>query len=339
MANKAQQQSQKSQQAAKSAKAIAQSKASKAAAKSSGQDGGPYKPTKSSAIAQAKTTKPTTTGYFNPKGQPTFVNSPGVKSLAQTPSGLPPAKQQALTDSGAIQGTKTPAAQPAPVAPFLTPAQQLDQINFDAGIDGQIQTLGDAIRDAGINTAQGLIDAQKSHDVNTASANETAAARGLFQSSIRSSDLNDIDATLATRQNTLNTALSNLTISNDASIGRLQTQRTTGDNTFLGQAVANAQAQTPVLPPASNSTHTTPNPASPPPIPTPEQQTTTHPILPPNAQQPNITDPFAVKPPSNPFWSQATGKSWNPAKPPGSGSSGGFSSTVTAVKPPGWTNK
>lgn len=324
MATKAQQASKQAAQkaAAKSAstKAKQQSAGSKATQRSAAQ--APANPFWSQAAGKSwdPGTQPVSKGQPLPSGATTSTSS---------------------TSAGAPKPPATPAA------PYLTPTQQLDQINFDSGIDGQIQTLSDGIRDAGINTHQALVDAQQAHDVNTESANESAAARGLFQSSIRAGDLNDIDATLTTRQNTLNTALWNLTISNNSQIGRLTTQRSEGDSAFLGMAVQNAQAQVPVVPPASSSTHTTPAPTA---LPTPNDWT------------PQTSGVGALEEPANPFWSQAAGKPWNPqqssqavkppnfqatpnapsllgkasqivkgAKPPGK-SQGGFSSTIKPAK-------
>lgn len=238
----------------------------------------------------------------------------------------------------AASTTPAPAATPppasAPVSPFLTPQQTLDQINFDSGIDSQIQALNDTLRTSTIDTNQALADAQRGHDINTESENESAAARGLFQSSIRASDLNDIDATLATRQNTLNTALQSLTTSTGTNVTRLNTQRGGGDTAFLGMAVQNAQQQTPVLPPASSSTHTTPNPSATPAINDPGTwKPTTGPgaiaqvEAQPSGQNISAAHPNwygQVKPPS----AQATGPT---SSAPKRASQGSFSSTV---KPP-----
>lgn len=310
MATAAQQQAAKAQASAKAAASAAKAQAAKAAA----------------AKAQAAPKAPS--GQNISAAHPTWYTGP-AKPI-NDPGTWKPAPAASTTPAPAAP---TPPAS-APVSPFLTPQQTLDQINFDSGIDSQIQALNDTLRTSTIDTNQALADAQRGHDINTESENESAAARGLFQSSIRASDLNDIDATLATRQNTLNTALQSLTTSTGTNVTRLNTQRGGGDTAFLGMAVQNAQQQTPVLPPASSSTHTTPNPSATPAINDPGTwKPTTGPgaiaqvEAQPSGQNISAAHPNwygQVKPPS----AQATGPT---SSAPKRASQGSFSSTV---KPP-----
>lgn len=132
-----------------------------------------------------------------------------------------------------------------PVNPYLTPDQQAALTNYDYNYSNTINDLNRAFGVDTFNTQQSLASAQKTHDVNTETSNENAAARGLFQSSIRASALNDIDATLTTRSNILNTALSNASISTQAKIAQLGSEYAVEHNLYNTYAVQNAAGQTP----------------------------------------------------------------------------------------------
>lgn len=153
--------------------------------------------------------------------------------------------------------TPAPAPTSAPVLPFLTPDQQgaLNNAwsNYYYGTNADNQRIGDANVDYGNTITQNAKVAR----VNTAAENNAAAARGLFESSIRDGALNDIAATQANNNNIALTNLHRLVGSLQADIGRLTTNWGIAQGTAAGEGVANAQAVTP-----TPSTTTTPNPNS-----------------------------------------------------------------------------
>lgn len=177
-------------------------------------------------------------------------------------------------------------AKPAPAAPtapppFLTPAEQaawqkyqgsyadrIGNINPDTlagAAPDQITnalingggTLGQTLSAGQSRFTSGIGNAQQAHDINTDMTNQTTAARGLFQSSIRDGDLNDIDATLATRNATLNTAWSSLQTRVGTSYNQAVRDYGTTSDYYSGLGVGNAQASDTGLPGPSTGTSTT----------------------------------------------------------------------------------
>jgi hypothetical protein len=146
----------------------------------------------------------------------------------------------------------TPTAQ-SPVAsivqPFLTPTQQaaLDKIDSNYGFTFSADQR--KIADATTTTNTGLFNSQVTHDTATSNANQAMAARGLFQSSIRDSELNDLDTAMTARNNLLNTNLNRLALDTNAAMGHLTSNWVDDHNMYNAMAVTNAQAQVPVLPP------------------------------------------------------------------------------------------
>lgn len=191
------------------------------------------------------------------------LKSPGA-SFHQTGAATAP------TRAAAPAAPVAPAAPAAPVdtgpSPFLTPAQQaaldkynatyrtkIGNVNPDAlkGLTAdQITqalingggTFGQALSQGEANYTAGLGNAQHVHDISADNANQMMAARGLFQSSIRDGDLNDIDATLATRNAALKTAWTSLQTRIGTQFNTSTTDLGYTDQYYHGLAVQNAQA-------------------------------------------------------------------------------------------------
>jgi hypothetical protein len=213
-------------------------------------------PTKATAAPQ-----PTKVTIQKPTSRPTATPGTPFTGGYRPPIQLPAATAPPATSQPSTASTSPAPASP-PAAPFLTSAQQYKLGLFDASIAQKIaaeqarETQGTATTNAQLNAAK------QTHDVNTDNTNQSTAARGLFQSSIRDADLNDIDATLAMRNNILNTNLQKLMTDATSAIGGLQTDWATTHNYYNTIAAANAQAQTPVLP-APGTAGTSPTPARP----------------------------------------------------------------------------
>lgn len=176
-----------------------------------------------------------------------------------------------------------PAAPAAPTAPppFLTPAEQaawtkyqgsyqdrIGNINPDALAGASPDQITQALINGGGTLGQSLAAGQskyttamgnalQAHDISTDNANQVMAARGLFQSSIRDGDLNDIDATLATRNATLNTAWSSLQTRIGTAYDTSVRDFGTTAGYYAGLGVQNAQASDTGLPGPSTGTSTT----------------------------------------------------------------------------------
>lgn len=261
-------------------------------------------------------------GYFNSAGKPTFANSPQVKGLAKSPTGL-------TNTQAAAAGTSNGPPPPHYAQPFLQPDQQQALINWNLSYGNQIAALAQGDTNALVSYNQGISDAQLASAQNTQTADADAAARGVFQSGIHDAALNDIAATQARQNNILYTAYTT-TLSNDADARtRLNTANTGMQGTFNTEAVQNAQAipPTPGTPPpaphpagAQQAAHNAATPGAPslPAVAGAESE---------QAQASNKAKQAAqAQAPTNPFWSQAAGKAWaanipghQAPKPPGLG--------------------
>ncbi len=170
-----------------------------------------------------------------------------------------------------------PALPSPPVAPFLTPVQQA---SFNAAAAKYAQSragLEQQLTDAPINTHTAIQAAQQTAATDTNTTNQSTAARGLFQSSIRDSDLNDIASTLTTRTNLLNTNLATLTTGINGQIGNLDTNWGNTQGLYNANAVVNAQAVAPNVPPATPATPAVPKAPSAPAAPAAPAATTSGP--------------------------------------------------------------
>lgn len=228
---------------------------------------------------------------------------------------------------------------PAPTAPppFLTPAEQaawtkyqgsyadrIGNINPNALAGAAPDQITQALINGGGTLGQSLAAGQskytssmgnalQAHDISTDNANQVMAARGLFQSSIRDGDLNDIDATLATRNATLNTAWSSLQTRVGTSYNQAVRDFGTTSGYYSGLGVANAQASDTGLPgPSTGGTSTTSGAAAAGAAPSANKGPT--PTGPPTAQPRSSVPkpPTAPKPPAfgqaGPAWHAAAGR-------------------------------
>lgn len=201
-------------------------------------------------------------------------------SASMTPvTKLPTAAQQKATYNtrvaqvNAAKPTVTTVTTPAPrPAPFLTPDEQRTWNDEQATIAGQIQALNNALTQALPTLNQNLADAQKQHDVSTNNDNQAMAARGLFQSSIRAADLNDLDATLTTRQNLLNTNYKNFLVNTQGQIDTLN-KTLNNDSDYYTQLMAQNAAGADTS--GQATTHTVVTPGKPAPALTPAPAPTT----------------------------------------------------------------
>ena len=178
------------------------------------------------------------------------VGSAGSALLAPTTSkssGASGAASGGAAGLGAPAATTTTTGAP-PIAPFLTAAQGDALAKWNVTYAGDLANLTNddtkamGTYNSGVNT-----DTFKNSE-NVDTANQDAAARGMFQSSIRQGALNDLAVTLASQLNVLQT-------NRDTSLSADQTQRTTlgGEDAATqteywgpgGLAVANAQAVPP----------------------------------------------------------------------------------------------
>lgn len=190
------------------------------------------------AAPAAATGKTATLGRQTPTGAKpngTAEQKAAAAKLAAAKSGVAP--KAATAKKG---GTPV-----APPTPYLTPAQSAAEQKYDttygynvAGLQNKLTT---AQNTEGENVANNNLAGAKSNDA----ANQAMAARGLFESSIRDSDLNDIASTLAMRNNILQTNLGTLTTSVNNQIGTDATQYGIQHNLFNEDAVANAQSGVP----------------------------------------------------------------------------------------------
>lgn len=168
--------------------------------------------------------------------------APGAKGSTAGPSG-----------SGSPTITKTVNT---PAAPYLTAAQQQRENDTLARYAQETHDLGASVgvRNQATNTA--LQAASLAHARASDQANQLAAARGVFQSSIHDNDLNDLDAALVERQNMLNTALRTFTDQVNSHIALIQNTNIPQTQQEYNQiAVQNAANVTP-----STTTQTVPNP-------------------------------------------------------------------------------
>lgn len=178
------------------------------------------------------------------KGDPT------VKRGGSKPSGTKP--KPGTTKPPTKPATTAPAPKP-PATPYLTPAQQAALNRYDLGNSTAVGAQQRRISDSTFNTNQSLAQNASTRTLDTSNANQSMAARGLFESSIRDGDLNDIDATITMRNNILNTNLGRVITDANSAIGRLNTDYGITHGQYNQLAVENAQAITPDIAPGGTA--------------------------------------------------------------------------------------
>lgn len=173
--------------------------------------------------------------------------------------------------SGTLAPAK-PAAAPAsagPTAePFLTDAQKANLADWNTKYADDLAQLGQNDTLAQDKYNQGVATDTLANENNTDMANQSMAARGLFQSSIRDNALNDLNVTLAQQKIAMQTARDAALFTDQNQRNTLGAQNTAEQMTYNTDAIANAQAVTPTptvgqAGAATGGAHPNPNPAKP----------------------------------------------------------------------------
>jgi len=230
----------------------------------------------------------------------------------------------------ALSPTQTSSSKPPPAAPlvqpFLTPAQQKALDDWNTRYGNNQLSLNQADKDAAANYATGLQNDELTNAQNVDMTNQNAAARGIFQSSIRDNALNDLATTLAQQENILQTTRDTTLFNDQISRGNATADNAANQAYFSGLAVTNAQGVTPTTAPVTNTVATHPNSVAPAgasgPTPTgppqPEPQTSTNAAT----QRATTPTPQHTTGASLTFGAPSTGARLT-IKPPGLKSTGG----------------
>lgn len=105
---------------------------------------------------------------------------------------------EAQAQAGAAAAAQSQAKPPP--SPFLTPEQLLQKSSMHRDMQKQIHDIDQALDRQRLEGEQQKSQADKSAKVDSAKAEESAIARGLFRSSIKDGDLYDIEATRQLRR-------------------------------------------------------------------------------------------------------------------------------------------
>lgn len=127
----------------------------------------------------------------------------------------------------------------------LTGDQQQAFINAWSKYQGSLTTLGQQA--AGVQTTrdQSTAAENKGYTANTETENANAAARGLFQSSIRDGDLNDLDATHIANMNNIGANYTSAINAINAQVGGLNTDWGAEQGLMDWYRIQNSQAAPP----------------------------------------------------------------------------------------------
>jgi hypothetical protein len=202
---------------------------------------------------------PTVAGPTTGAGQLNGPNAPSTITggpVAIKKSNIPAAI--AATPASAVGSTSaTPAAAPAAVAPapapFLT-ADQTDAFNQAwYAYQGKVNDENASLQNATTTAAQQVQQDAATANQNTETANNSAASRGLFLSSIRDGALNDIAATQVNNDNTVNGNLAALSSQVSGQLDTLAKAWGSTTDLYTAYGITNAQNATPVVPAASPS--------------------------------------------------------------------------------------
>lgn len=162
----------------------------------------------------------------------TYTSNPVVKPTAPTTP---------TTPSGAA-----PIASGVPIdLAGLTGDQQQTYINAYSKYMGSIHSLGQQATNAQIADDQSTAAENKGYTANTEAENANAAARGMFQSSIRDGALNDIDATHVMNLNNIGANLQNALNSINSQTGGLNTDWGAEQGLMDWYRIQNSQATPP----------------------------------------------------------------------------------------------
>ena len=93
------------------------------------------------------------------------------------------------------------------IPPFLKGEDMISVSEAEAKLSGELQNLDYALENLRLDTSKQKADIARQRRIDLNDANEAAAARGLFRSSIRDADLFDVEAAAAVNRNLLDRAL------------------------------------------------------------------------------------------------------------------------------------
>lgn len=179
-----------------------------------------------------------------PKPGSAAWNQAWIAAFKKAHGGLSPEEYdylQSLYKQKQAAPAPAPAAPPR-LAPFLTPEQTIDRAQFDYSLAtdeaGVRRQLTDLTTDTNYQKAQ--LDEVWKH--NTGATNDDAAARGIFQSSIRDAALDDLKRTRDTAKSLLDTKLHTANIDANDQIKRIGDLRRTRDAQQPAMAAQNAAA-------------------------------------------------------------------------------------------------
>lgn len=190
------------------------------------------------------------TALSAPKAKP----NPGISGVAKAGTALTapsgpnhqPAANAVTTPSGSAATTTSA----PPVAPFLTPDQQKALSDWNTNFGGDIISLAHSDTQAWSDYDTTTVNNQHTHDVDQEQDNANAAARGVFQSSIRDNALNDLAATLVQQNNIAQTNRDTALFNDQIQRGILTGENTNNENYYNALSVTNAQG----VPPDTNTT-------------------------------------------------------------------------------------
>ncbi|MGZ6570471.1 MAG: hypothetical protein ACXVHB_05920 [Solirubrobacteraceae bacterium] len=135
------------------------------------------------------------------------------------------------------------------VQPFLTPVQQSALTAWNTKYAGALADLGQSDTDVWAKFDSSMATDQLKYAQNADMTNQSMAARGMFQSSIRDNALNDLGSTLAQQQNILKTNRDSALFHNQTQRGVLAGQDAAEQANYQGLEVTNAQG----VPPDTNA--------------------------------------------------------------------------------------
>lgn len=146
----------------------------------------------------------------------------------------------ALRKQGKIPDPNVPA--PKPVDPFLTPEAIMAATQFLGGLDMQGLQLDRGLRDMETETTYQQGELDRAFTQRSASANDDAAARGVFQSSLRDASLDDLRRTREVQSNLLRDRLETARLDTERQKGNLEQQRLGYGGALTTQSTENAKA-------------------------------------------------------------------------------------------------
>lgn len=144
---------------------------------------------------------------------------------------------QQMLDQGFVKAVQSPNA---PAKPFLTGEQQLGQSDTQRDHDIQVQDLQNHLAQAVANSKESRYNIERGRVRGVAGTQDNAAARGIFQSSIKDGQIFDINAQAAHQQQQVTDQLSALQTSVASRINLLDEALRRSQASFNQMVVDNA---------------------------------------------------------------------------------------------------